>query len=323
MAEFYINGIVSRIESKDYYVFLPGTEITYRCNLPGKFKKQFELKKDKQRILDIVTVGDFVEFELNAYNSGTIVNVNPRKNYISRKAPRIKGASKRGERLEQIICANIDNLVIVTSIVKPEFNNRQLDRFIVCGETAGVNIIIVINKSDLDDKNRIQLYKNLYEKIGYNVVVTSAEKKIGIEQMKKNISGKKSLFWGVSGVGKSSLLNSMYPDLDFKTKEISNWSNKGQHTTVTSFMEKVGENTFIIDSPGVREIEPFGIKKQDLSHYFIDFKDYIHECKFNTCTHYHEPGCAVVNAVEDNLISEERYESYLNMLDSIEEDIIF
>ncbi len=274
-------------------------------------------------MLDIVTVGDSVEFNLNDGNTGTIVSVKPRTNYISRKAPRIKGSSKRGERLEQIICANVDNLIVVASINSPQFNNRQLDRFVVCGETAGVNTIIVINKSDLDKRREIPYWERLYISIGYEIITTSAVRSYGIEKLKMTIDGKKSLFWGVSGVGKSSLLNSMYPELDFKTTEISNWSNKGRHTTVTSFMEKVGDNTFIIDSPGVREIEPFGIKKHDLSHYFIEFKDYVNECKFNTCTHYHEPGCAVVEAVENNFISVERYESYLYLLDSIEEDIIF
>jgi len=304
-------------------VFSPAKEKTFRCNLPGKFKKQFELKKDKQRVLDIVTVGDYVEFNLNDVNTGTIFSVKPRTNYISRKAPRIKGASTRGERLEQIICANVENLVVVASITLPKFNNRQLDRFIVCGETAGVNTIIVMNKSDLDKNREILYWEKLYKSIGYEVITTSTVSGYGIDKLKMHIFGKKSLFWGVSGVGKSSLLNSMYPELDFKTKEISNWSSKGKHTTVTSFMEKVGGNTFIIDSPGVREIEPFGIRKHDLSHYFVEFKDYLNECKFNTCTHYHEPGCAVVEAVENDLISVERYESYLNLLDTIEDDIIF
>jgi len=131
------------------------------------------------------------------------------------------------------------------------------------------------------------------------------------------------LFWGHSGVGKSSLLDKLFPQLNLETGVISSFTDKGTHTTVTSIMLEVEKGTFIIDTPGVREIDPYGIRKEDLGHYFTEFAEFINNCKFSTCTHHHEPGCAVIKAVENHKISYERYESYLRILDTIEEDIIF
>jgi len=281
------------------------------------------MKKDKLFFTDFIAVGDHVEFEKNKDGTGVITKIGKRKNYISRKAPKIKGASYRGERLEQVIAANIDNMVVVTSIYFPDFNNRVLDRFLITAESSHIYSIIVINKIDLDERSIAREWKNLYEKIGYDVFLTSAESNSGIKELEDSISNKKNLFLGHSGVGKSSILNKMFPDLNLKIGEVSDYSLKGKHTTVTATMIKVKENTFLIDTPGLREIDPYGIKKIDLGHYFIEFKDFISECKFNTCTHHHEPGCGVIDAVEKELISVERYDSYLRILDTIEEDINF
>lgn len=163
----------------------------------------------------------------------------------------------------------------------------------------------------------------MYYDIGYNVFIVSALEKIGIENLKKSLTGKINLFWGQSGVGKSTILNKMYPQLKLEVGAISNYSSKGKHTTVTGEMKKVGRQTYIIDTPGIREIDPYGIKKEDLTHYFKEFIPFMNNCKFNTCIHKHEPGCAVVEAVEDEKISIERYESYLNLLATIEEDMIY
>ena len=294
-----------------------------RCSLPGKFQKEFNLKKDKLYKLDIACVGDFVEIEMNDDGTGVIQSIREKKNYISRKAPRIKGASRRGERLEQVIASNINNICIVTSVKSPSFNHKMVDRLIVAGESAHVKVILVINKIDLDKNDSIAEWKALYESLGYPVILTSTLNMTGIEEVKRNFEGSVSLLWGQSGVGKSSLLNTMYPDLELKTGEISTFTNKGTHTTVTSVLIPVEESTFVIDTPGVREIDPYGIKEEDLCHYFIEFAPYINECRFNTCTHSHEPGCAVVEAVEQNKISAERYESYINLLNTIEDDMIF
>ena len=188
------------------------------------------------------------------------------------------------------------------------------------GESSGLNINIIINKIDLDNENFISFWKKLYKKIGYNVFMTSVKSDEGIDKLKKQLHGKKNLFFGQSGVGKSSLFNKMFPTLDLRTGAISGFTDRGTHTTVTSVMIKVDPVTYIIDTPGIREIAPYGILKQDLPHYFIEFLDYQKNCKFNTCTHSHEPGCAVNKAVQNGDITVERYDSYLRILETIEED---
>ncbi len=268
-------------------------------------------------------VGDIVEFDLNKDGTGFIYKIDKRRNYLSRKAPRIKGAGYRGERLEQVVAANIDELFVVSSAYEPDFNNKVVDRFLVTGESSHLKVNIIINKTDLDIENSVQEWVELYMSIGYNVLLTSTVDKNGLADLKNALSNKKSLLWGHSGVGKSSILNNIYPGLNLKTGSISSLTDKGTHTTVTAEMIKVESGTYIIDTPGIREVEPYGIRKEDLGHYFPEFLPYINECKFNTCTHHHEPGCAVMEAVEDDKISPYRYESYLRILETIEEDIIF
>ncbi len=260
---------------------------------------------------------------MNRDGTGFIHKIDKRKNYLSRKAPRIKGAGFRGERLEQVTAANIDELYIVSSVFEPDFNNKVVDRFLVTGESSHIRVNIIINKTDLDKENFIDEWADLYESIGYNVFMTSVKNKEGLIELKNNMNGKISLMWGHSGVGKSSLLNSIYPSLNLRTGIISTFTDKGTHTTVTAEMIKVEPGTYIIDTPGIREVEPYGMRKEDLGHYFPEFLPYINECKFNTCLHNHEPGCAVMEAVEEEIISVFRYESYLKMLDTIEDDIIF
>lgn len=268
-------------------------------------------------------MGDSVQFDFNKDGSGVISKIEKRINYISRKLPKVRGASYRGERLEQVVAANIDNVVVVTSIHRPDFNNRVLDRFLVAAESSKLNLIIVLNKIDLDESGNAEKWKNLYESIGYKFLLTSVESGFGIQKLIDELFDAKNLFWGHSGVGKSSLLNQMFPNLKFRTGEVSHSTSKGTHTTVTTVMRKVNPGTFIIDTPGLREVDPYGIRKSDLGHYFIEFSKYINECKFSTCTHHHEPGCSVIKAVEANLISAERYDSYLRLLDTIEDDINF
>lgn len=317
----FIEGVVTKIESKDYYVRADKKII--RCNLPGRFQKEFNLKKDKLYTLDIAVVGDKVNFEMNKDNTGTINNIAGRVNYISRKAPRMKGAGERGERLEQTLAANIDEVYIIASAINPSFNNRFIDRLIVAGESAYINVNVVINKMDLAPEEDVQYFKNIYSKLGYNVYITSIYRSESIDRLRNNVIGKKSLFFGQSGVGKSSILNGLFPTLDLKTGDVSLSTNKGKHTTVTSIMHGVGDNTFVIDTPGIREFDPYGVKKEDLGRYFKEFPEYINDCKFNNCTHFHEPGCAVRKAVETGKITSERYKSYLNILETIEEGLFF
>lgn len=318
-----IKGIITKIESKHYYLIPEERDEEVLCSLRGKFKKEYSMKKDKLFFTDFIAVGDYVDYEMNKDGSGVITKIEKRKNHLSRKLPKVRGASYRGERLEQVIAANIDKVVIVTSIHFPDFNNRVLDRFLVAAESSHLNTIIVLNKIDLDKSGNVNHWKKLYEEIGYQFILTSAETNEGLEALKSEIAGNKNLFWGHSGVGKSSMLNKMFPKLNLRISEVSQYSSKGTHTTVTSVMIKVEENTFIIDTPGLREIDPYGIRKSDLGHYFVEFVEYINSCKFSTCTHNHEPGCAVLESVEKGLISEDRYDSYLRILETIEDDINF
>lgn len=273
--------------------------------------------------MDVAAVGDFVKIDLNKDGTGAIYEIEKRRNYLSRKAIKMKGASYRGERFEQIIASNIDNLFIVSSITKPAYNNKVIDRIIVAGESSQINTFVIINKIDIDSGSEAKNWEELYSSIGYKVFLTSAKKKTGFDELKQELEGKVNLFWGPSGVGKSSILNELFPKLALGTADVSEYSSKGKHTTVTSTLNKVGNNTFVIDTPGIREIDPYGIKKEDLGHYFIDFSPHFLDCRFNTCTHFHEPGCAVVEAVEKGIINELRYESYLNLLDTIEDDMNF
>jgi ribosome biogenesis GTPase len=318
-----IKGFVTRIESKDYYILSEDESQIVRCSLKGKFKKDFNLKKDKLYLTDIVAVGDFVEYDLNEDGTGIIFSIQERENFLSRKAPKVKGSGFRGERLEQVIASNIDNFFIITSIFSPAFNNKVLDRFLVIGESAGLNCYIIINKEDLDQENLLAEWVDIYSKIGYKVIRTSAKKGTGIKELEDLFFNKKNILWGQSGVGKSSLLNAIFSHLNLKTKLISRFHDKGTHSTVTSTMFKVGENTFVIDTPGIRELDPYGIRKEDLSRYFIEFIPFIDNCRFNTCTHDHEPGCGVIEAVEHEEIFPERYDSYLRLLETIEQDINF
>lgn len=274
-------------------------------------------------MMDIAVVGDSVEFRMNNDGTGVITSIDKRKNYVSRKAPKIKGAGVRGERLEQIIAANVDRIFIVSSATEPLFNNKVIDRFLVLTESAGISAQIIINKSDLVDNRIIDEWKNLYESIGYTVLITSVESGSGINKLKENILEGSNLFFGHSGVGKSSLLNKLYSQLELRTGRISAFTDKGTHTTVTSIMIEAEPEKFIIDTPGIREIDPFGVSKENLGHYFIEFNKFSSGCRFNTCTHHHEPGCGVINAMEKQMISVERYESYLRLLESVEEDIHF
>ncbi len=294
-----------------------------RCSLKGKFKKDFNLKKDKLYHTDLVAVGDSVLYDLNDDGTGVIYKIHTRKNYLSRKAIKTRGSSYRGERLEQIIASNIDNVFIVTSTFEPDFNNKTLDRFLVACESSHLNTNIIINKTDLAEKSSINEFVGLYRDIGYNVFLTTITVPPSIVDLLSTLKGKINLFWGQSGVGKSTILNLLYPKLNLKVGEISNSTSKGTHTTVTSTMLYVGSETYIIDTPGIREIDPFGIRKEDLGHYFKEFGTFHKLCRFNTCTHHHEPGCAVILAVKNGDVSEERYDSYLRILDTIEKDINF
>jgi len=317
-----MKGIVTRVESKDYYVLYNDGEgdKEIRCFLRGKLKLEAEWKKEKLLYTDLVVVGDYVEFELNEDGTGVIEKIPERKNYLSRKAPFIKGVSEKGKRFEQIIAANIDYAFCVVSVDKPKFNNRVLDRMLVTVESCEITPIIVINKYDLVKKKKRDFWYDLYTTLGYKVIRSSTITGQGIDEIKDLIKNKTSVFIGHSGVGKSSILNQLDPRINQKVGEVSEAWNKGRHTTVTARLFKLDNNTFVIDTPGVREIEPYGLTREDITHYFREIAIVARNCKFNSCTHTHEPDCAVKEAVEEEIIPYERYESYLRLVESLDEE---
>ena len=317
-----MKGIVTRVESKDYYVLYNDGQgdKEIRCYLRGKLKLEAEWKKEKLLYTDLIVVGDYVEFELNEDGTGVIEKIPERKNYLSRKAPFIKGVSEKGKRFEQIIAANVDYTFCVVSIDKPKFNNRALDRMLVTAESCETTPIIVINKYDLVKKKKRDFWNELYTTLGYKVIRSSTVTGQGIDEIKELIKGKTSVFIGHSGVGKSSILNQLDPRINQKVGEVSEVWNKGRHTTVTARLFKLDENTFVIDTPGVREIEPYGLTREDITHYFREIAIVARDCKFNSCTHTHEPDCAVKKAVEEEIIPYERYESYLRLVETLDEE---
>lgn len=277
------------------------------CRIPGKFRLKKEL------VTNPVAVGDNVTVDVADDGTGMITKVHDRRNYVPRKATH----SKRGE---QILAANIDRAWVVQSIRDPKIKTGFIDRFLVTCEAYHIPVGIIINKVDLassSDHRMIQSIEKAYFGIGYPLIKTSINDKNSIQKLKRELSGKTSVFIGHSGVGKSSLINAIDPKLDLTVGEISDSSNKGKHTTTYARLVPIAENGFIVDTPGIREFGLVNIIPAELSLFFPEMEPYRDNCKFNNCTHYHEPQCAVVEAYEEGEIHPERYASYLNILESI------
>ena len=264
-----------------------------------------------------VAVGDWVDFEIESDASGTalINDILPRNNYINRQSPRHK-------HQHHIVAANLDQSFLVATLREPRTSQGFIDRFLVASEMYHVKPVIVFNKSDLFRAKEQQLYEQLrdmYSRLGYIVLLVSAEKKEGLDELVDVLQGKTTLLSGHSGVGKSSLLNELFPGMNRKTQDVSGWSGKGQHTTTFAEMFDLPGGGRIIDTPGMREFGIVDISKQELSHYFPEMKNRIQGCQFNNCLHSDEPGCAIKDAVNTEDIHEDRYVSYRTILDSIEE----
>jgi ribosome biogenesis GTPase len=264
-----------------------------------------------------VAVGDMVEIEPENENesTATISNIHIRRNYINRQSPRYKYQ-------HHIVAANLDQSVLVATLREPRTSQGFIDRFLLASEMYHVPAIVLFNKADIYRKKDLEFFealKSIYTGIGYRVFLTSVKTGEGIEDFKKELTGKTSLFSGHSGVGKSSLLNTILPELDLKTGDISGWSGKGQHTTTFAEMFDLPFGGTIIDTPGMREFGLVDISKQEVSHYFPEMRDRLVNCQFNNCLHVNEPGCAIKEAVINGDISEDRYVSYVNIMESIEE----
>ena len=274
-----------------------------------KVKGNFRLKGI--RSTSPVAVGDYVDIIMNAEGTALISAIDDRKNYIIRKASNLSKQS-------QIIASNLDQALLIITIKQPETSTTFIDRFLAGAEAYRVPVVLVFNKTDLlnDDERRYQQQMvTLYETIGYPCIEISAETGMGIDQLQTLLKQKVTLVSGNSGVGKSTLINAIIPHADQRTAEISNAHGTGMHTTTFSEMIEMAEGGYLIDTPGIKGFGTFDIEREELTSYFKEIFEFSKDCKFNNCTHTHEPGCAVLQAVENHYISVSRYQSYLNMLE--------
>ncbi len=279
------------------------------CRVKGNFR----LKGIKST--NPVAVGDVVEFDVRADGTAYIMDIMERKNYIVRKASNLSKQS-------HILAANLDLCFLVVTISHPATSTTFIDRFLASAEAYRVPVVLVFNKADIytpDEAAEMQYLVALYESIGYLCLVTSAETGEGIDALKEAMRGKVSLLAGNSGVGKSSLVNAVAPQLAAKVGEISKIHDTGMHTTTYSEMFEFMPGSYIVDTPGVKGFGSYAMEAEEIPHYFVEFFALSGGCKYSNCTHTHEPGCAVLAALDEGKIAPSRYQSYLSMLEDKEE----
>lgn len=302
-------GLVIKNTGSWYVVKTDNDGTLVECKIKGNFRLK------GIRSTNPIAVGDRVCIVPNAEGTAFITEIEDRKNYIIRRASNLSKQS-------HIIAANVDACMLVVTVNYPETSTTFIDRFLASAEAYRVPVNLVFNKVDLYSEDELRYLDglvNLYTHIGYPCYRISAMNGEGIEALKEDLQGKITLFSGHSGVGKSTLINYLLPDLQIKTGEISSVHNKGMHTTTFSEMYPIGNNGYIIDTPGIKGFGTFDMKNEEVGHYFKEIFEFSSRCKYGNCTHRHEPGCAVREAVENHYISESRYNSYLNILEDKEE----
>lgn len=280
--------------------------------IPSTIRGKFRL--DQQDVTNPVAVGDQVSIQKNADGTGVITEIKPRRNKLIRRA-----AGRRAGRA-QVIVANVDFVWIMQSVNMPTPNPGFIDRVLVMAESFDIPAGIIFNKLDLLHPSVADDYAyltDLYAGLGYPVLEVVATTGRGIDQVKAAFEGKTNVVAGPSGVGKSTLLNAVDPSLQLKTGEVSTRTLKGKHTTTFASLYPLPDGGYVVDTPGIREFGIREVEAWELSHFFVEFRPYLELCRFQPCTHDHEPDCGVKEAYLDDLISDERYYSYLNILHSI------
>lgn len=300
-------GLVIRSTGSWYEIMADSDKHVWKGRLKGKFKiKGLQTSNP-------LAVGDRVMFTIEDTVENTVIiyEIEQRENYIIRK-------SVHKTAQGHILAANLDQAVIIATLNYPRTSQGFIDRFLVSAESFRIPVTIVFNKVDLlseEEKDELADMAAMYEEIGYPCIFTSVPENIGIDGFRDLLKDKISLVSGHSGVGKSTLVNKIAPHLDLKTSEISNFANKGVHTTTFATMFELSDNSFIIDTPGIKELGLIDIEKEELSHFFPEMRALMGECKFNNCQHINEPKCAVIEAVGEGKIAASRYMSYLSMMD--------
>ena len=298
MTETNVQGLVTCYQAGFYTVYAQEKE--YTCKLRGKFKK-------KRIYEDLIAIGDKVIIQVLPDESGIIEEILPRENMFFRLAPSTRGAFK------QILIANTDQIFLVFSCAEPEPSLRMLDRFLVIAEKQNIPAVIVANKTDLVGIPTARKIFSIYTDLGYKVIFTSAKEEQNIEILTRELQGKVSAFSGPSGVGKSSLLNRIQPELAFQVGLLKRSSGKGRHTTVVRQLVHLEGGGFVADMPGLRTLSLWDTEPEELDGYFPEMRDLVMDCQFSDCSHMVEPGCAIKQAVEDGRIHPQRYDSYVRL----------
>lgn len=298
-----MRGIVTK-STGSWYQVLDDKGNRYECRIKGKFRTH------GIKTTNPIAVGDWVEFEVElGQQSAVITKLEPRKNYIIRRSVNLS-------KQTQIIGANLDLALLVVTLASPPTSTGFIDRFLVTAEAYSIPAGIVFNKLDLFSDEGLEIlaeYVDIYESLGYPCYTVSALEKQNIEDLKQVLKDKITLVSGHSGVGKSTLINALTPGLELKTGNISDWSDKGKHTTTFAEMIDLPFGGKLIDTPGIRELGIVDIEPQELSHFFPEMRMLLNQCKFHNCRHINEPGCAVLEALEKGEIEPSRYDSYLSI----------